>query len=765
MGGLVTERPGAPEEPPQVIGPYHLVHVVGEGGMGVVYAAEQLEPVRRRVALKMMRAGLDSREVVARFEAERQTLALMDHPGIAKVLDAGVTDGGRPYFVMELVRGIPIDEYCDRFRLSIPERVELFIQLCQGVQHAHQKGIIHRDLKPSNVLVTEQDGEAVPKIIDFGIAKATGHHLGGVPAFTSQGVAPGTLAYMSPEQAEGSDLDVDTRTDIYSLGVLLFQVLAGRVPLDPREKGAATFLAQLIARETPLPSPEARLADGQELARAATARGTTPEGLRKALRGDIQWVVMKALEKDRSRRYETVNGLALELRRFLDDEPVLARAPSPAYRLGKLVRRHRGVVAALVVAALALSAGTVAATAGMLRARDAEAEARAAEARAETEARTARQVSDFLIDLFEVNEPGQAKGSLVTAREILDRGARRVEQELSGEPLVQARMLAAMGTVYQGLGLYEDALDLLRRALALREAHLSPGHPERAESLARLGALQRNRGDLEASERNLREALAIQEAATGPESDEVGHILLDLGGTLLARGRPAEAEPLLDRALAIEEGALGSEHRTVAAILQELGTVAYYQGDLAKAGQYWARVVGIRERQLGPTHPEVATGLNNLGGVYFVEGRFDEALSAYERAREIWTRTLEPDHPRFGNILTNIGETYAALGRYEEAESLLRDALRVKERTLSPDEPSIATTLRVLADVHRDLGRYVEAERGYRRAIQIVEAVFGPEHPRLAEHLEGYALLLRAVGRNDEAARAEARRAALDGGG
>jgi tetratricopeptide (TPR) repeat protein len=750
---------------PQVIGPYHLVHVVGEGGMGVVWAAEQLEPVRRRVALKMLRAGADSREVVARFEAERRTLALMEHPGIAKVLDAGVTDDGRPYFVMELVRGVPIDEYCDRFRLTVRERIELFVQLCQAVQHAHQKGIIHRDLKPSNVLVAEQDGVPIPKIIDFGIAKATGHHPLSGPLLTSQGMAPGTLAYMSPEQAEGLDLDVDTRSDIYSLGVLLYQVLASRVPVDPREKGAAPFLAQLIARDAPFPPPAARIPGGEEGRRVAGARGTTLEALRAALGGDVAWVIMKAMEKDRARRYETANGLGMDLRRVLDDEPVVARPPSAAYRAGKFVRRHRGVVAALGVAVLALAAGTAAATAGMLRARAAQQAAQQAEARTATEARTARQVSDFLIELFEVNDPGVARGSAVTAREILDRGARRIERELSGEPIVQARLLAAMGTVYQGLGLYDDALALLGRALSLREANLPPGDAEVAESLARLGVLQRIRGDLSASEENLRRALSIQEALDGPGADGVGRTLLALGGTVLARGRPDEAEPLLRRALAIEEAAPGGEHGVVAAVLQELGTVAYYRGDLAQAGQYWARVAGIRERQLGAEHPDVATVLNNLGGVYYLEGRYDQALSAYGRAREIWARTLEPGHARFGTILTNIGETYAALGRYAEAEPLLVEALRIKERTLSPNEPSIATTLRVLADVYRGQGRYQEAEPRYRRALAIMEGVFGSSHPRLSEHLEGYARMLRDAGRDAEAARLDERRAALAAGG
>ncbi|HSG06884.1 MAG TPA: serine/threonine-protein kinase [Longimicrobiales bacterium] len=750
----MSEAPHPPALHPDTIGPYHVLNVIGEGGMGVVYAAEQLHPVRRRVAIKMMKVGLDSREVVARFQAEREALAVMDHPGIAKILDAGVSESGRPYFVMELVKGIRIDEYCDRFRLTVPERLELFIQLCQAVQHAHQKGVIHRDLKPTNVLVTEQDMRAVPKIIDFGIAKATAQHLSDAPVVTTLGQAMGTLAYMSPEQAEGSELDVDTRADIYSLGIILFELLVGRVPLDPKEKGIPQFLSQLVSRETPAPTLSNRLGDP---AAAAQARGIDPAALLRLIRGDLQWIVMKAIDKDRGRRYETANGFALDLGRFLADEPVLARPPSTRYRLTKMVRRHRGVAVAGALAVVALALGATAAGVGFVRARAATRQAQAARAQAETEAATARQVSDFLINLFEVNDPMVARGGLMTVREILDRGARRVDAELPDQPVVQARMMSAMGTVYQGLGLYDDALALLQRALVLREASLTPDDLEVAESLQRLGNLQRDRGDLEASEVNLGKALIIQEAKLGPDADEVGHTLLSLGSTILARGRPAEAEPLLTRALAMEERVLGSEHEKVAAVVQELGTVAYYLGEYPKASQYWARAISIRERQLGPDHPEIASALNNLGGVYYLEGRYDEALRSYEQARAIWAKALEPDHPRFGVVLTNIGETYVALGRLDDAEALLLEGLRIKERNLSPNEPSIATTLTALADTYRDQGRMGAAEPRYLRALQILETVFGTNHPRLRPVLEPYAEMLRRDGRQEAATAVERR--------
>jgi serine/threonine protein kinase len=347
----VTERPGA------VIGPYKLLEQIGEGGMGTVFMAEQTHPVQRKVALKIIKPGMDSAQVISRFEAERQALALMDHPNIAKVLDAGTTANHRPYFVMELVRGVPLTQFCDSRRLTPKERLELFIPVCQAVQHAHQKGIIHRDLKPSNVLVALYDGNPVPKVIDFGVAKATGSKLTDRTLFTGFGAVIGTLEYMSPEQAETNQLDVDTRSDIYSLGVLLYELLTGTTPLEhKRVKQAAMLEVLRLIREEEPPKPSARLSSTEQLPSIAANRHMEPRRLSGLVRGDLDWIVMKALEKDRNRRYETANGLAVDLQRYLHDEPVQARPPSPAYRFRKFARKNKVVMitAALVFAALAL---------------------------------------------------------------------------------------------------------------------------------------------------------------------------------------------------------------------------------------------------------------------------------------------------------------------------------------------------------------------------------------------------------------------------
>ncbi len=755
-------RPGV--QHPTQVGPYRIIKPIGEGGMGVVYAAEQLEPVRRQVALKMVRVGMDSGQVLARFDAERQALAVMEHPGIAKVLDGGVSEDGRPYFVMELVRGIRIDEYCDRFRLSTRRRLDLFIQLCQAVQHAHQKGVIHRDLKPTNILVTERDGVAVPKVIDFGIAKALGQRLTDATLLTTLGQALGTLAYMSPEQAEGSELDIDTRADIFSLGVILYELLVGSLPMDPKQTGIPSFLAQLITRDTSLPTLSSRL-DVPAVEALASARGTDPASLRKVLRGDIQWIVMMAVDKDRGRRYATANALALDLGRYLDNEPVRARPPTATYRLGKFARRHKASVVAGIVALVALAGGAVAASVGLIRAREAEAEALAAEARAQSEAETARQVSDFLVHLFEVSDPGEARGSSVTAREVLDRGARRVESELSDQPLVQARMMTAIGAVFRGLGLYDDALGHLARGLTLREANLPPQDPEVAESLYELGLAQGAHGDLEAAETSLSRALAIREDALDPESDAVAHSLLALGGNHLRRGSLDIADSLLNRALQIEELTPGADHPEEATVLADLGVLALYRGEFSGASQRFMRAIGIRERLLGEDHPDLAGAFSNLGASYFYLERYDDALEAYERSLEIWTLTLEPDHPRLATPLLNIGEVHAAMGKPDEAEPMLLRALELKERSLSPDDPSIAETLKILAGVYRAQGRYGLSESHYRRAIQIMEGAFGADHRRLASFLDEYATMLREAGRDDEAARLAERRAALGGGG
>ncbi|HLG05482.1 MAG TPA: serine/threonine-protein kinase [Gemmatimonadales bacterium] len=744
--------PGYPApELPDRIGPFRILQLLGEGGMGLVYEAEDTGPVRRRVALKVIRAGFDSRDIVSRFEAERQALGVMNHPGIAKVLHAGTADSGQPYFAMELVRGLPITQFCDSHRLSIPQRLNLFIGVCQAVQHAHQKGVIHRDLKPSNVLVIEQDGTPQPKIIDFGIAKALGPQLTESTLVTLGGQTMGTAAYMSPEQAEPAGLDVDTRADIYSLGVMLYEVLIGQLPLEPREIGLHLFLARLASGETNPPTPSAKLmATRERMVGVARARRTSAEHLHRDLRGDLDWIVMRAMDPDRTRRYDTANGLANDLRRYLADEPVQARPPSARYRVRKFVKRHRAGVAAAGLVAVAVVSGAVLATIGFVR-------ATRAEKVAAREAAAAQQVTQFLVDLFRVSNPDEARGNALTARELLDRGADSIATKLSGQPLLQARMMQTLGTVYHALGLYGPARPLLTQALSIRRREQGDRDASVAETLNALGDLAREKGDFAEADSAYREALDIQERVLGSENVVVATTLGDLAALRWNQGRTAESESLSLRVLALDAKVRPPDDPRTLGNIRNLAVAYWSQERYAEAEPLFQQTLAIQQRVLPPDHPDIAGSLNNLGGLYWALGRYQEALGYYERARPIFEKVLGPVHPRVAGIYNNIGETYWKIGRYREAEPMLRRALALKDSVYSPGHPSVAVTLNALAGLLRDQGRYPEAEPLYRRALEIRERSFGAEKRETRETMRDYAELLRRSGRAGEAERLEAR--------
>lgn len=730
-------------ETPEFIGPYRIIRVLGEGGMGTVYEAAETGPVRRNVALKIVRAGRASHDVRARFEAERQALALMDHQGIAKVFQAGETPGGEPFFAMELVRGLPLNEFCDSRRLSTTERLELFVAVCQAVQHAHQKGVIHRDLKPSNVLVTEQDGKPQPKIIDFGIAKALGLKLTERTMVTQAGSPIGTVAYMSPEQAESSGIDVDTRTDIYSLGIILYQLLVGSLPSEPSANGMHAFMFRLAAGDADTPRPSARFAAlAKNHVGISWARRTNPEQLKRDLSGDLDWIVMKALEPQRARRYETASALAADIERFLSHQPIVARPPTTGYRLRKFVRRNRAAVAAASVAVFALAVSAVLATAGMVR-------AVRAERAAAQEAAAARQVNDFLVDLFQVPKPGE--GNQVTARQLLDRGASRSLADLAQQPQLQGRMMHAIGTAYHALGLYTAAQPPLERALKAKIQSLGPDHPSVAETELALGEAMVGHGDLKPAEQHYRRALSINERAMGKDDPAVARVLAGLAALRWKQGLNADAESLYKSAVAIDEKKLDKESPVLAKHLLGLGVVYWAQQRYSEAEPLMRRSLEIQEHRLGPEHPDLAAATNNLGGIYWTMGRYADALPLYERTRRIFERTLDPMHPNMASINNNLAETYWKLGRYEEAETLFRRALTMKETRLSPESPSIAVTLNGLAGLLRDQRRYVESEATYKRALAIRQRGLAPGNADIAETVNDYATLLEATGRRGAA--------------
>jgi hypothetical protein len=506
-GGPPTEGGPAAGSPAHIVrgtviaGRYKLLQPIGEGGMGTVWVAAQTQPVRRKVAVKLIKAGMDSKSVLARFEAERQALALMDHPHIAKVLDGGLTEAGRPFFVMEYVKGAPITEFCEATRLSVPGRLRLFAQVCRAVQHAHQKGIIHRDLKPSNVLVAPCDDRPVPKVIDFGLAKAMHQPLTERTLHTAHGTALGTPSYMSPEQAQFNNLDVDTRSDVYSLGVLLYELLTGSTPLETqRFKALAWDEVRRIIREEEPPRPSTRLSSCRTLPLLAASRQTEPARLTKMVRGELDWIVMKALEKDRSRRYETASSLAMDIERYLAGEPVLAAPPGVRYRLRKFARRHRTALTAAALGVL-LVAGAALSTWQAVRATRAEAAARAANAQAQKRLRQAERANDLLGSIFEDLDPRESAEADRPLQAILveklDRAVEQLEGESAGDPLVVAAMQDKCGLSLIGLGEPGKAIVLLEKARATRQARLGPDHPDTLTSMHNLAVAYQAAGKLD----------------------------------------------------------------------------------------------------------------------------------------------------------------------------------------------------------------------------------------------------------------------------
>ena len=660
------------------IGNYRLLQVVGEGGMGEVWEAQQDHPVQRRVALKLVKLGLGSKEVLARFESERQALALMDHPAIAKVFDAGVTEEGRPYFVMEFIRGVPITEYSDRNRLTVAERLSLFREVCDGVQHAHQKAIIHRDLKPSNVLVTVQDGKPVPKIIDFGVAKATAARLTERTLFTEVGQLIGTPEYMSPEQAEMTGENIDTRTDVYSLGAMLYELLVGARVFERGELRQAAFdEIRRTIREVDPPRPSTRVGTlGPASGTAAQLRRTTISGLRGQLHGDLDWIVMKALEKDRAHRYGSPSDLSTDIRRHLGHEPVQARPPSARYRIAKFVRRHRVGVTAASVVALALVVGVVAATWGLVRARRAESAAR-------REAATAEQVAGFLIDIFKTSDPRQKdRGADVTARELLKRATARIDQ-LSNQPIVQAGLLEALGEVHTQLGLYDSALTLGSRALALRRKAFGKVNPEVLKSLHLVEVAQWNTGQYGAGEASCREALSL--ARTLHNDAMVAAELNNLSNFLLSR-----------------------------------------DGDLKEIAGYRKEALAICRRVYGAHDPRVAAALANYSSFAATPAEEEAML---REAWEIQRKAYGDDDPRSIDFAQTMAELYLDRGRPDDAEPLLRTALAAAERVLGADHPVTITCLSDMGWVYRARKEYAASEPYYREVLVRRKRVLGPTHP------------------------------------
>ena len=710
-----------------VIGPYHLLERIGQGGMGEVWLAEQKHPVRRRVALKLIKAGMNTREIVTRFESERQALALMDHPAIAKVFDAGSTPQGMPYVVMEYVAGVPITEYCDKHRLAMNERLELFVQVCSGVQHAHQKAIIHRDLKPSNILVTQVDGKPVPKIIDFGVAKAISQRLTAETMFTHAGALIGTPEYMSPEQANSGSEDIDTRSDVYSLGVVLYELLVGALPLDLTEiRDQAFFELLRRIREEDAPRPSTKLRTSSEHSSvAARNRGTEPAELDKQLKGDLDSIALKALEKERSRRYSSPSDLAGDIERYLHNEPVLAVPPSLAYRSGKFVRRHRLAVAASAVVALAvfgLIASLVIGSARVARERD----------RANREAQAAERVSDFLVGAFAISDPDESRGNKITAREVLDKGARQIETDLAGQPALQARLMSTMGKVYEGLGLYEPARQLLDKAIGLQKKTLGPDHQETLASQRMLARILQYQAQYSAAEKLYSETLQKQERFLGSDAMDALRTKANLGSLYNEQGRYADAEKLLSETVKATTQASGQNSPETMSALHSLAIAYDGERQYAKEADIWEELYRLRSQTLGPDHPDTVNSMQNLAYVYYKVGKAAEAEKLQRQGLEIGRRVLGNDHPSVLLAIGNLANTLLSEGKPAEAEPLQREALEGRRRILGPNHPETQYAIANLANILSAQKRYREAEALYREALQGEIRVLGDNHPEIA---------------------------------
>jgi non-specific serine/threonine protein kinase/serine/threonine-protein kinase len=783
-GNAMTLDQPSMAEPGQAVGPYKLLERIGEGGMGEVWMAEQREPMQRRVALKIIKAGMDTRQVVARFEAERQALALMDHPNIAKVLDAGATPpceggawgGGRPYFVMELVKGTPITRYCDDHRLSLRERLELFLPVCQAIQHAHQKGIIHRDIKPSNVLIAPYDGVAVPKIIDFGVAKAMGQRLTERTLYTGFGAVVGTLEYMSPEQAELNNQDIDTRSDIYALGVLLYELLTGTTPLTHQRLEQAAFTEVLRAvREEEPPKPSTRLVDSKEtLPAIAEQRHTEPARLPKLVRGELDWIVMKAMEKDRTRRYETANGLAADVRRHLSHEPVDAGPPAAWYWLRKFARRNRVALATVAVVSLALVAGTAVSTWEAIRAVKAEGlaqkrlEAESAALLQVTEERNrtnvahedadrrateAREVVEFLVnDLIRAAIPSRAQGNMPTVDKVLAEADQLIPQRFAEQPLIEASIRKALGEAYGELGQYDKAEEHARRAVELRLAHLGPEHADTiaAQNALSWAVMQYARlADIDPEK--LQEVsilssrvLAIARKVLGPEDKETLLAILSQASALWFQGKVDETRVLCEEYLPLWKRVLGPEDPKTLFAMSALSLVWQSCGDLEKAKQLGQESLTIQLR-VQPNHPDTFNAMVWLSGVYFSLGQSDRALDMMRDAMYGCVRVQGLKHPFTRSVIRD----YSSLARTDHFhwEQTRKDLEQLLDRSRRESGPEARFTWCVtatgLALLLREQGRFAEArsllEKALAEALRLHKEL--PKRPDV-EKVRGLALFV-----------------------
>ncbi len=715
---------------------YKLRQEIGEGGMGTVYLAEQLRPVRRMVALKLIKPGMDSRNVLARFDSERQALAVMDHQHIARVLDAGSTAEGRPFFVMELVKGIPITEYCDRHRLDLPARLGLFRQVCSAVQHAHQKGIIHRDLKPSNILVEAHDDKPVPKVIDFGLAKATsGLRLTEQSLFTAFGSVAGTPLYMAPEQASFNALDVDTRADIYALGVILYELLTGSTPIRRETMQRAAFDEMLrVIREDEPPTPSSRISTSEALPSLAASRHAEPARLSRLVRGELDWIVMKALSKERERRYASAISLADDIERHLNHEPVSAGPPTVAYRVSKFVRRNRAQVVAAALVLVALCLGVIGTTLSLFEARRQERiavkEAHATEDARKDEAEQRRiaeeqrhsaetrlgqvsKMNEILgsifrdLDVRKVKTENRPLESVLAER--LDKATAAIEGEATGDPLAVARMQMDLGRSQNNLGYPARAIELFTKARATLATVLGPDHPDTLTCMRNLA---------------------------------VGYA---------QSGQVDRAVPLFEETLALMRSKLGFDHRETLLCMHNLAISYSAAGQHDRALKLHGETLALRKSKLGPDDPDTLSSMNNLALSYSVAGQHDRALKLHEETLALKRSKLGSDHPDTLSSMNNVANSYSATGQKVRATKLYEETLALRRAKLGPDHPDTLSSMNNLAVIYHITGQNDRAIKLREATLAIERSKLGSDHPRTLKGMNNLAVLYSAAGQRDRA--------------